>query len=304
MKFPRPTLVLIILCVFLFAINGYIFLQAIEHAWLYYTPSLNYASVFSSYYDSAWALIHNPSNVYGHHNFPVAHSQDFRYPPWFLLFVLPFLSLPFPLAQDSFELLQFLLLPLIALLVFKIIRPSNKMEFLLTAIVLFFTLLEPLIGTTFSIGVGSPYFQQYTEGQSKVLELFFILAALYLAKKGSILAPILLVLGAFDPRFTVMALPLFLYFFIKSRSFSKLVFGTFFSVLIAVPFAYYNGVLGQFLRFHQYAILTFYTYEWVLFYPILALSLAILLKEVNEKYRIDRHVTRIVRSNPARVSGR
>jgi len=280
----KKVIALVLLAGLPIGINGYVFVQSLQpgNEWLYSGPGVAWASDFSAFYDAAWALIHNPSSVYGTHNYPVNDSQDFRYPPWFLFFVLPFVFLPFPTAQASFELLQFLLLPLIALLVIKIIDPRNRLEFFLLAVVLLLTLLEPFVGTTFSFTMGA-FQAQYSQGQSKVLELFLIMASLYLAKKGSWAAPVLLLLSAFDPRFSLMALPLFLYFFVKSKSYVNLVYGVVLSIVILLPFPFYYHLAGQFLHETQYKLLTFYAYEWVLFYPILALTLAVFLVELNKK---------------------
>jgi len=54
---------------------------------------------------------------------------------------------------------------------------------------------------------------QWAEGQAKVLLTFLLIASFYLGFKGrTALSGVAFGLGAFDPRFSVLALPLFLFY--------------------------------------------------------------------------------------------
>ena len=142
------------------------------------------------------------------------------------------------------------------------------------------TLWEPFVGTQFESYQGAAYFYQWSQGQSKVLELTLILAAIYFAKNKSVLAAPLLILSAFDPRFTLLALPVFLYFTIKNHVFKRTVLvGLIASVWIVIAFTVYYGVLDKFINYHQYGLFTFYAYEWIPFYSIVTLTLGVVLVE-------------------------
>ena len=55
------------------------------------------------------------------------------------------------------------------------------------------------------------YYWQWAEGQSKVVETLFLLLSFYLGKTGRpVLSGASLALSAFDPRFTLVAMPLFI----------------------------------------------------------------------------------------------
>jgi hypothetical protein len=62
-------------------------------------------------------------------------------------------------------------------------------------------------------GLSVSYFMQWTEGQAKVLLTFILLLSFYLGYRGKpALSGIAFALGAFDVRFTILALPLFLFY--------------------------------------------------------------------------------------------
>ena len=68
------------------------------------------------------------------------------------------------------------------------------------------------------------YYWQWAEGQSKVLETFLLLFSFYLGKnERPILSGAVLALSAFDPRFTLLSMPLFIMYNKRSlkRSFAS-----------------------------------------------------------------------------------
>ena len=57
------------------------------------------------------------------------------------------------------------------------------------------------------------YFMSWAEGQAKILLSFLLLASFYFGYKGNAkLSALFFALGAFDPRFALLALPLFLFY--------------------------------------------------------------------------------------------
>ena len=100
------------------------------------------------------------------------------------------------------------LLPLIALLLYKLLEKKNSIvAFLILVAVLL--LPYPMPGRGLSVS----YFMSWAEGQAKIFLSFLLLVSFYLGYKGRpALSGVVFALGAFDPRFAVLALPLFLFY--------------------------------------------------------------------------------------------
>lgn len=170
------------------------------------------AKDFSAFYVGAWRLLFDPHNVYTpgavNDGGPIIAPQpeSYKYLPSFLLMVVPLLALAYQQALTAFDVFQFLLLLPIAWLVYKLVGEKGL---LVTALVAVVVLLQPSPVPHWSLS--ATYYWQWAEGQSKVLETFFILLSFYLGKAGRpVLSGAILALSAFDPRFTLVALPLFI----------------------------------------------------------------------------------------------
>lgn len=166
---------------------------------------------FSVYYVGVYRLLNDPSQVYTRgfipdgeiHVYPV--QGQYKYLPSFLLLISPLLLLSYQQAIISFDVLQFLLLPLMGLLVYLLVRDKGIWAALLVAVIVLL-LPSPAPGWGLSI----PYFWQWKEGQAKVLETFLLLLSFYSGRKGRpALSGALLGLTFYDPRFAVVAIPLF-----------------------------------------------------------------------------------------------
>ncbi|MDA4134778.1 MAG: glycosyltransferase 87 family protein [Thaumarchaeota archaeon] len=169
------------------------------------------AKDFSAFYTAAWRLIHDPGQVYtsGYVNDGEYHilpqPESYKYLPSFLLMVLPFTALSYQQALTAFDVFQFLLLPLIALLVYELTKEKGVAVAVIVAII---ALLVPSPSPHWSLS--ATYYWQWGEGQSKVLETFLLLLGLQLGKsKRPLLSGVVFGLCAFDPRFAILALPLF-----------------------------------------------------------------------------------------------
>jgi hypothetical protein len=169
------------------------------------------AKDFSAFYTAAWRLVHNPGQAYtsGYVNDGEYHvlpqPESYKYLPSFLLMVLPFTALPYQQALTAFDIFQFLLLPLVALLVYELTKEKGVAVALAVAII---ALLLPSPSLHWSLSAA--YYWQWGEGQSKVVETFLLLLGLYLGKaRRPLLSGAVFALGAFDPRFALAALPLF-----------------------------------------------------------------------------------------------
>jgi hypothetical protein len=169
------------------------------------------AKDFSAYYIGAWRLIHDASQVYTFGNVsdgepPIyPHPEPYKYLPSFLLMVAPLLLVGYQQALTVFDVFQLLLLPLIAYMTYKLV---NKKGVVVTLIVVVIVLLQPSPLPNWGFSV--TYYWQWAEGQAKVLETFLLLLSFYLGSVGKPrLSGVALALSAFDPRFAIVALPLF-----------------------------------------------------------------------------------------------
>jgi hypothetical protein len=170
------------------------------------------AKDFSAYYMGAWRLWHNPENIYAHGALggaePVIspYPEDYKYLPSFLVIVTPFLTLGYQQALLAFDIVQFLFLPLIAYMLYKIL---DTKPLALTFIVMTIVLLLPF--PTLNWGFSPSYFWQWGEGQAKVFIVFLLLLSFYFGCKGKpAVSGVALAFGFFDPRFGLLALPLYI----------------------------------------------------------------------------------------------
>ncbi len=188
------------------------------------------AKDFSAYYTAVWRLFHDPAQIYArgfvadgeYHALP--QPESFKYLPSFLLAVSPIALLPYQSALIAFDAFQFLLLPLIALMIHRIVKEHSLRTKVILAIIV---LLLPLPLHAGESSVSTSYYWQWAEGQSKVLDTFLLVLTAYLARVGKPrLSGIAFGLAFFDPRFDLLALPIFLAYNTRLRSFSAYALGT------------------------------------------------------------------------------
>jgi len=96
--------------------------------------------------------------------------------PSFLLIASPLLLLPYQNALLAFDVFQFLLLPLIALLLYELIK-ERRLVIMIPAVVAVLLVPLPLPAPQWTISIS--YYWQWAEGQSKVLDTFLLLSALF-----------------------------------------------------------------------------------------------------------------------------
>jgi Glycosyltransferase family 87 len=205
-------------------------------------PNQLLAKDFSAYYTAAWRLVHDPSQIYTRGTLADGapaikpQPQGYKYLPSFLFMVLPLLALPYSEALLAFDLIQFLLLPLVAILLYVLLKDKGLLVGSVAAVVVLLLPL-PLLGSPWAISIG--YFWQWAEGQSKVLETFLLLLSLALAKAGKPrLSGFTLGLAAFDPRFALLALPLLFAYssnFRRTMVYAALTFGVTNAALLYPP---------------------------------------------------------------------
>ena len=99
-----------------------------------------------------------------------------------------------------------MLLPAMAYLLYRLL--DNK-HLAVTFVVMVIALLLPF--PTLQWGFSPSYYWQWGEGQAKVFVTFLLLLSFYFGKRGRLIpSGIALAFGFFDPRFGLLALPLFI----------------------------------------------------------------------------------------------
>ena len=169
---------------------------------------------FSVYYIAAWRMFHNPSQIFTPGPLPDGEPTiypsltPYKYLPSFLVLISPLINLSYYQAFWVFDAIQFALLPLMALLLYRLLEKKNPVA-AFVILILFLLLPYPMPGRGLSVS----YFMSWAEGQAKVLLSFLLLVSFYLGFKGKpTLSGVVFALGAFDPRFAVLALPLFIFY--------------------------------------------------------------------------------------------
>jgi hypothetical protein len=214
-QFKSKKLLFTLAAIIIIALNLYTF--SAVYPTMTHTLNLGGADLprdFSVYYIAAWRMFHNPSQIFTTGTLAdgeptiYPYLTPYKYLPSFLVLISPLVSLSHYQAFWVFDGIQFLMLPLIALLLYKLLENKNPaIVFLILVAVLL--LPYPMPGRGLSVS----YFMSWAEGQAKILLSFLLLGSFYLGYKGkAALSGVVFALGAFDPRFTLMALPLFLFY--------------------------------------------------------------------------------------------
>ena len=257
---------------------------------------LNVARDFSAYYEGGYHLLHDPSLVYQESKnvsggmSPAFPSQQFRYAPFFLaLFIVPLVvSFSYLKALYAFDVLQFLLLPIIAFLLFEIMIASPRSKsrgdpvdiraFVGSSLTLSFALLQPLVPSAANLTFWSwSYFRLWLEGEARVLQLLLLVLTFYLIQRNSKFSGLSFVLSSFDPRISLASLPLVLLLCLKRRNLKRFGFGVAASFLaIYVPTLAYSNLGSQFFATMFIRDYTFYSYEWIPLLTVASLTASIM----------------------------
>lgn len=234
------------------------------------------AKDFSAYYVGAWRLWNNPTHIYSlgalNNGEPIIlpHPEGYKYLPSFLLIVSPFLRLDYQNALLAFDIVQFMLLPLAAYFLYKIL---DKKPFAVVFIVLVIALLLPFPTAR---GLFSPsYFWQWGEGQAKVLVTFLLLLSFYFGNRDKpVLSGIFMAFGFFDPRFGFLALPLFIMYNRKNLKVAGV--SAISALAISNLMLLYPGMASNFLAMAFASAITtpLYYYSLIPFCTLLALIVA------------------------------
>jgi len=260
------------------------------------SPTL--ARDFSAYYIGEWRLFRNPTAVYSEGYQPgdypiVGQAQPFKYMPSFLILFAPFLALSYQNALNVFDFVQFLSVLALGFFVYKLVK--NK-SLILGAIVAEIVLVNPLLFPLISSPSGgyslatflywrryslhaqtvSPvYYSGYLLANAHILQNTLLVGALYFGfVKKPWLSALLFTFGSFDPRASLLAFPLLLWY--NRKAVWKFVGGS--AIFLAganVPFFFYYGVGFAFLQTEISAsvVSQMYLYDWIPLYSIAALTM-------------------------------
>ena len=238
---------------------------------------------FSVYYVAAWRMFHDPSQIFNTHilnNGEPAITPPitpYKYTPSFLVLISPLLTLNYYQAFWVFDAIQFIMLPLMAFLLYKLLE-KNHLAIALVVLVAVLVLPYPMAGRGLSVS----YFMSWAEGQAKILLAFLFLLSFYFGYKGkAVLSGIVFGLGAFDPRFALLALPLFLFYSRSKLKPALIAMITTFAAFNAM--ALYPGVAQGFIGMLLTAGGTtpFYTPSWI------PLVMIVCLVAVNSKSMVN-----------------
>jgi hypothetical protein len=246
---------------------------------------------FSAYYIGAWRLFHNPTQIYSGMAQPgdyqiLPQAQTFKYTPSSLMLFAPFLSLSYPNAMITFSFLQFALLPLLAFFVYKLTKDKNP---IIGSIVTVIILIEPLpvppifSSTTGLLNYGTvglnvlslapSYFIGYVVVNAHILQTILLVGAFYFASiKKPWISALLFAFSAFDPRASIFALPLLLWY--NRQKIIQFISGSaIFLAVINLPFFFYYNIGLTFLFNGTSGDIAsqMYSYDWLPLYAVMAL---------------------------------
>jgi hypothetical protein len=226
--------------------------------------SSTFAADFSAYYIGEWRFFHNPTAIYLSGDYIAGDviiepkPQTFMYTPSFLVFFSPFMSLEYQAALNTFDLIQVLSMFALAFFIYKLAKGKDLVWGIIAALVV---LVLPFSG----------YYWGYALGNAHVIQTTLIVAALYFGfAHKPLVSAFMLMLASFDPRVTLLAIPILLYY--NRANLRKFIAGAVgFIAAFNLPFFLYNDIGFTFLqkRLKGDIIVAMYAYDWL---PLIAVA--------------------------------
>ena len=295
----------IVILVILIAVALNVFSFCIAYPETFKPESSTLARDFSAYYIGEWRLFHNPTQIYAVNPQPgdyqiLPNPQTFKYAPSFLIFFAPFLALSYQDALIAFDVLQLALIPALAFFVYKIVKDKNH---ILGAIAATIILIEPLptpsinqhVTTLIHLWIfnlnpqsfSPSYYVSYALANAHVLQTVLIVGALYLGvTKKPWLSALLFAFGSFDPRVSLFALPLLLWY--NRQKILQFITATITLILATnLPFFFYYGIGFTFLskQISGSVISQMYAYDWIPQYSVAILTIIEIITYVSRKVK-------------------
>lgn len=235
-----------------------------------------YAADFSAYYIGTWRLIHNPTVIYYSGDYIqgdyviLPKPQTFMYPPSFLVFFTSFLALDYQTALNVFDFIQLISIFALAFILYKLLQNKPLILGCIAAVVIMLLPVADLnnFGLMYLF---QGYYWGYALANAHVIQTALIIAAIYFGfVKKPWLSALVLSIASFDPRITLLAIPILLWY---NRGYlRKFVVGSVaFIAAFNAPFFFYNNVALTFLekRVNGGTIGAMYAYDWL---PIAAVA--------------------------------
>ena len=285
----KQTIILVILIAV--ALNAITFCFAYPETFKPESPTL--ARDFSAYYIGEWRLFHNPTEIYAGGTQPgdyqiLPKPQTFKYTPSYLILFAPFQTLSYQNALAVFDILQFALIPALTFFVYKIVKDKNVVIGAIAAIIV---LIDPLPSLTLNQSTlnmlqyrlsglnaqsfSSSYYSGYVLANAHILQTTLIVGALYFGfAKKPWLSALFFAFGVFDPRASLLALPLLLWY--NRQKILQFAGGTAaFLAATNLPFFFYQGIGFTFLQQEVKGSIVsqMYDYDWIPLYSIAALTI-------------------------------
>ena len=286
LKYKEKVLVSVI--VLALALNAGIFINA-------YPQTLkpldsNFAADFSAYYIGEWRFFHNPTAIYESGDYIqgdyviLPKPQTFMYTPSFLIFFTPFLSLDYQSALILFDVIQFLSIFALAYFIYSIVKDKELGLGAIATIVILLLPLPNALGLEAKAFFPS-YYWGYALANAHVLQTSLIVASLYFScTKKPLLSGFMLAVSCFDPRVTLLAIPILLWYNrekLRRFTLSSVAFITAFNL----PFFFYNNIGFTFLqkRVKGDIISAMYAYDWLPIAAVVTLTVVEVISIVTVK---------------------
>jgi hypothetical protein len=235
-----------------------------------------FAADFSAYYIGEWRFFHNPTTIYESGDYIqgdyVIHPkpQTFMYTPSFLIFFAPFLAFDYQNALNLFDVIQFLSIFALAYFTYRIVKDKEMVLGAIAATVILLLPLPNALGLEATSFFPS-YYWGYALANAHVLQTTLIVASLYFSiTKKPLLSGFMLAVSCFDPRVTLLAIPILVWYNrgkLSRFTLASVAFITAFNL----PFFFYNNIGFTFLqkRVKGDIISAMYAYDWL---PIAAVT--------------------------------
>jgi hypothetical protein len=258
------------------ALNAYIF--SIGYSAASKSILEEYSNDFSAYYIGTWRLYHNPTQIYTPGSYQAGDyvieptPQIFKYTPSFLVFFTPFLLLSYQDALNVFDILQFLSIFALAFFVYRIVENKNLILGCIAAVVV---LLFPTALSLDAQIIFSGYYWGYAMANAHIIQTSLIVGALYFGfTKRPWVSAFLVAAASFDPRITLLALPLLIWY--NRQNLRKFIAGSVaFIAALNVPFFFYQNIGFTFLQEEVKGSIVsqMYAYDWVPLCTVAALTI-------------------------------
>jgi len=256
---------------------------------------------FSAYYEAGYRFIHDPTQVYHEGNLTgdyqiLPNPQNFRYAPFFLpLFMVPLVAVfDYQNALRAFDVIQFALLPLVAYLLFEMMRwfsgrgqSVDRPTFAGFSLALLLTILQPYVPSLSDVSSGIwswSYWRLWVEGEARVLQTALLVLTFCLILRDSRFAGLAFVLSSFDPRMSVLSLPLILFLCLKMGNLRRFVATSLVSfAAVYAPTLLYANLGSQFGATAFIRDFSIYSYEYVPVVSVAAITATVLLLELSKR---------------------